>query len=732
MIEGAFSVKGLLVTGYLKAKEEALWLELLANGEPVAITLADLPRPEGLGFILPLPPVLLEEGCTLTVRKANSNDYLAEPVLLPAKITQEEAKSRDKQSPLEGELFQDRGLAISGWAINSQNPTSAVHIVAKENGKILTRTEAKGRSFRPKVSDGHAFAFLLPETLADGQKHTIDIEDNAGHPHPQSPLEVCLRLENLGQWLAKTGNLSSQEKEFLCQILKRLEIHNPGMMLAQDTWQKAFPPTRCQIKEKCRLSVILGDPESQGIERAKAKTCRTFLSKVQGVDVTVVDEAGDYVLLLQKGEKLQPQGLALMLLALKESGCALVYADGIDCQKPDQLRLKPAFDREYFAGYDYLGPLLVRAELLTRVSAGQNLDYPSLRTKLVFAAEDNSGICHVPEVVSCELPPQAGDRRQKAIHEAFQGIDSRIEVIPGPKDDLLRVKYPLESAKAPLVSIIIPTRDHAELLKLCLDTLKTSSWPRREILIVDNDSREEEALALLRKADQEEGVRVLPYPGIFNYSAINNFAASQAQGEILCFLNNDTEILEPDWLSEMLALLLAPGRKVGCVGAKLLWPNGLVQHGGVVVGPRQLACHIGNLWLDEEDGYMYTNQLVREVSCVTAACMLTPKDLFTRLGGFDSQRYPVAFNDVDYCLRVREENYRILWTPYARLRHHESASRGRDLDSMNKARSLREMNYFRARWGNYDDPFYNPNLPLSTVTEPYFGLALPPRNRRYR
>jgi GT2 family glycosyltransferase len=280
------------------------------------------------------------------------------------------------------------------------------------------------------------------------------------------------------------------------------------------------------------------------------------------------------------------------------------------------------------------------------------------------------------------------------------------------------------------VSIIIPTRDRADLLRVCLESLwHHTSYAHTEIIIVDNASCEAETMALFAQA-REKGARVVEYPHPFNYSAMNNMAAQHATGEVLCFLNNDTEVITPDWLEQMLAILEQPG--VGAVGAKLLWPNNLIQHGGVVVGPHQLAAHVGNQWHTDAPGYMGRAQLVQQWSAVTAACLLTPRQLFLDSGSFDVLNFPVAFNDVDYCLRLRQRGKHVVWTPQARLYHHESASRGSDTRKHDQARNRMEMWNFRDKWGEYADPFYNPNLTLSTVSEPFNGLALPPRNREYR
>lgn len=270
------------------------------------------------------------------------------------------------------------------------------------------------------------------------------------------------------------------------------------------------------------------------------------------------------------------------------------------------------------------------------------------------------------------------------------------------------------------------------MLARCLDSLKKTDWPDLEIIIIDNGSVEDDALAVLKQAQAQANICVLRRPGVFNYAELNNDAARLATGEYLCFLNNDTEVVQPQWLMEMAALLAMAGADGGCVGAKLLWPNGLVQHGGVIVGIHQLAAHVGNQWLEDEPGYMNRNLFTQRYSAVTAACMLTPARLFLENGGFDGRRFPIAFNDVDYCMRLGRQGKKIFWTPHAVLKHHESASRGEDKYGAARARAEREKLCFRTAWGHFEDPFYNPNLSLSAVVEPFTGLAMPPRAREPR
>ena len=205
---------------------------------------------------------------------------------------------------------------------------------------------------------------------------------------------------------------------------------------------------------------------------------------------------------------------------------------------------------------------------------------------------------------------------------------------------------------------------------------------------------------------------------------MNNFAVKQAKGSVLCLLNNDTEVISPDWLDEMVSRLAQ--EKVGVVGARLYYADGRVQHAGDVVGVGGCATHLHGVLEQEAVGYMHRAVAAQDLSAVTAACLVTPKRLYEQLGGLDEERLKVAFNDVDYCLRVREAGYKVVYTPYAELYHYESVSRGKDDDPVKKARAQAEANYMRKRWSviHTGDPYYNPNL---NGSQPDFSLSKVPR-----
>jgi glycosyltransferase involved in cell wall biosynthesis len=279
-----------------------------------------------------------------------------------------------------------------------------------------------------------------------------------------------------------------------------------------------------------------------------------------------------------------------------------------------------------------------------------------------------------------------------------------------------RVQYRLPKTP-PRVTVIVPTRDKPELLAHCVDGLLTrTDYPDVELIIADNDSQQAETLALFGKLQRDPRVRVLACPGTFNYSAMNNTAAALASGAVLALINNDIDVIEPSWLSEMVSQALRPD--VGAVGARLLFPDGTVQHAGVVLGVGTfdggpgVAGHYSLADAGSSFGYFGASALVHEVAAVTAACMVLRKSTWDAAGGLDDVDLPVAFNDVDLCLRLRGRGLRNIWTPYAALTHRESASRGDDLAPQHRARFDHECRIMRDRWGPVldADPFYNPNF----------------------
>ena len=262
---------------------------------------------------------------------------------------------------------------------------------------------------------------------------------------------------------------------------------------------------------------------------------------------------------------------------------------------------------------------------------------------------------------------------------------------------------------SPLVSVIVPTRNRLSLLRTCIEGVGRTAYPKVELIVVNNDSDDPATLAYF-EALKSDGVKVLDVAGAFNFSAMNNLAAKHAKGELLCFLNNDVEVIDGDWLS--LLALQAIKKDIGAVGARLLYPDGSVQHAGVVTGVGGGAGHAHRYQRDEETGYFLRDRLPQRVSAVTAACLLVAKDKFLDVGGFNEKDFPVAFNDVDLCLKLNARGWQSFYEPRAILIHHESKSRGSDSAKENRDRFAKELAALKRHWDTDQlrDPYHHPQL----------------------
>jgi GT2 family glycosyltransferase len=287
-----------------------------------------------------------------------------------------------------------------------------------------------------------------------------------------------------------------------------------------------------------------------------------------------------------------------------------------------------------------------------------------------------------------------------------------------------RVHYALPKAP-PQISLIIPTRNGMPLIRKCVASiLEKTTYPNYEILIIDNGSDDPGTLRYFEEIASEARVRLIRDDRPFNFSALNNAAVRQAEGAVIGLINDDIEVIAPDWLGAMVSFALQPA--IGAVGARLLYPNDTLQHGGVVLGLGGLAAHAHRNAQHYDRGYCARASLVQSFSAVTAACLVIRKEVYEEVGGLNETDLAVAYNDVDFCLRVREAGYRNVWTPYAELYHHESATRGNEDTPAKQARFAREAAYIKQRWGHilFNDPAYSPNL---TLDHEDFSLAWPPR-----
>lgn len=455
---------------------------------------------------------------------------------------------------------------------------------------------------------------------------------------------------------------------------------------------------------------------------------------------------GEYVALLDHDDVLPPHALFMVARYLHlHPSARMLYSDE-DKLTPEGTRTMPYFKSDWnpqmFLTQNMFSHLGVFETALIREAGGfrkgfeGSQDY-DLALRCVELAGDDS-VVHIPHVLyHWRIAPGStagsGSEKPYALTAAIRAVEEHLErrhikaTVEQPVSELgiLRVRYPLPT-KQPMASLIIPTRDGVALLRQCVGSvLQKTIYSNYEIIIVDNGSVQPETLAYFEKISSLPNVRVLRDDSPFNFSALNNRAAAQAHGEYICLLNNDIEVISPDWLNEMVGVAAQPGN--GAVGACLWYPNDALQHGGVLIGLGGVAGHMHHMMKRGHFGYFGRAVATQNLSAVTAACLVIRKAIYDEVGGLDEE-LAVAFNDVDFCLRVREAGYRNVWTPYAQLYHHESATRGSDMDPDKYERFTGEVRWMEKRWeGHFEhDPAYNPNLSLSTQVLP-FTLANPPR-----
>ena len=411
---------------------------------------------------------------------------------------------------------------------------------------------------------------------------------------------------------------------------------------------------------------------------------------------------GEFVLPLAPDVSLRAHALLELAMTIGQVPAALaIYADEdrIDSAgRRGDWRFKPAWSPHWLRSTNYPGRLILLRRAAARDIGGWRPDSSDAQHDLLLR-------------LTRDAAPRAVVHLAKLLAHAAQA----------PLSPTVQRERPQIPDPAPRVSLIIPTRDGADVLATCIRSIRTMTrYPDYEIIIVDNGSVQDDTRRLFAELSADPAIKILPRPEPFNFSRLNNAAAREATGSILALINNDIEVTHTDWLGEMVAL--AVQQQVGCVGAKLIYPDGRLQHAGVVIGLGGVAGHAQRFARADDPGYLHRLRAVHEVSAVTAACLVVRRDVFDAVGGLD-EGLTVAFNDVDFCLKVRAAGYLNLWTPFAELIHHESVSRGRDFTPAKARRFADEYATMQRRWGAQllNDPYYSPHL---TYDREDFSLRL--------
>ncbi|MCG7360610.1 glycosyltransferase family 2 protein [Roseomonas sp. ACRSG] len=458
------------------------------------------------------------------------------------------------------------------------------------------------------------------------------------------------------------------------------------------------------------VAVAPGQEEVVRKALARRQLSTTRITFLHGAAPESAAAQGDFVAALDPGDLLAPEAFYEMAVAIADHPEALLlYSDedavGLGGSRSAP-RFKPAFSPDPLRLGDSIGQLALFARSV--VGTGKDRLTWARHAVAEAGAAFPERIIHVPALLCQRRNPPAPPAPMAGS-------------TPQP------TSAALHDGPLPLVSVLIPTRDRADLLERCVEgLLHRTDYPALEILVVDNDSQEAATLGLFERWHAEPQIRVLPFPGAFNWAAVNNLAAAEARGEVLLLLNNDIEVMSPGWLREMVRLARQPD--IGLVGARLLYPDGLLQHGGILLGPAGSAQHVQRFARPDEPGYLGRFLSPHDLSAVTGACMAIRRTVFQELGGLEQQELQVEWSDIEICLRLRDRGYRVVWTPYATLRHWESASLGSSATPERRARFLAEQAAVLRIWPGpmEHDPFLNPNL-LASETDLLLSV---PRRRR--
>ncbi|MEI6107197.1 MAG: glycosyltransferase [Opitutae bacterium] len=662
-------------------------------------------------------------------------------------------------------------LCIRGWCLLPDG-TPPARIRARVSEREFS---GQARMPRPDVATVHGnvaardCGFLLHLVLETGQRSlVIEAADDQGAWHCvlQSPLMVFApakppMVESYEKWLhlyePNTPPALQALRERIDALPERplISVLMPVYNTPAKWLKRAVESVREQVYGNWELCIA--------DDASTAPHVRPLLESLASADPRIklvfrpvnghISEASNSALALAQGkfcalldhdDELPARALARMAEEIIRHPAAAFFYSDEDKISEDGRRYDPYFKPDFlpdlFHGQNCLSHLSVIRTDLIREAGGfraglegsQDWDL-ALR---ILEKLPPGQVHHVPEVLyhwraiegSTALAVGEKDYSVTAAHRALsehfarQGHAVKLAPVPG---NHWRVVYPLPDP-APLVSLIIPTRDRLHLVQACVESILTkTSYPRYEILIIDNESSDPATLAWFTEVQRLDArVKVLACHQPFNFSALNNFGVSQAAGTLVGLLNNDLEVINAEWLAEMVAHAVRPD--IGAVGAMLYYPDGTIQHAGIILGLGGVANHAFYRYPRGTDGYRNRARLTQNFSAVTGACLVIRRELYERVGGLNETDLAVAFNDVDFCLKVRAAGYRNLWTPFAELLHHESASRGSEDTPEKLTRFAREVAYMQATWGRQleSDPAYNPNFSLDIEG---FNLARPPR-----
>ena len=724
------------------------FVEILVDGYPVHVIRADAAvhelQKENIGdgcygFSCSLQNSIVSDSAVVEARMAN----LGTPVGTPIVLAQPSVDAPQQPSP--GAIRWLGGLRFSGWVAGRQEIATGKVLV---DGNLITHIRASTwshiRTSKEEARAIRTFDFHLPEKFADGIVHQLVVTDEAGENISGNCLTFIAYPDGFRDAVADRG--VSEPDKLRAELLDRL-LPRSVPFTAYQSWREGIPLS-LGPSASLRAAVIMIGPGSTDdtLESLQGQTYADWsaASLPQTSEPTgfladharaflLDDETNcDFAVFALAGTLFAPSALQQIASAFEKFEKAQAVYTDLDLASGDGSVWPlafPAFDYERMLEQGYCAYLFALPRRIAERSlkAGASNLYRLFNSILDDQLAPHSDIVHIPEALGM-LPEfdraaaTAGLAAAANEHLQRRDIRSRVTSSSGSVFPAIRIARALDR---PRTTIVIPTRNRQQLLEDCIESIQPAiKRTNANILIVDNDSSDPDTLRYLAKIEKR-GATVLRVAGEFNFPRLNNCAAKAARADILCLLNNDVKALDDRWLEEMLSR--ATEEDVGAVGALLVWPSGVVQHGGIVLGPSFTAMHAFSDRIDGDVGYSDLLRVAHECSAVTAACMLTRRDDFLEVGGMDEVRFPVNFNDIDYCLKLRALGKRIVFTPHAKLLHLEWASRGHDVSANDKERFERELQNLRSKWGDVlaADPYYSPMLSLDPI--PFSALAWPIR-----
>ncbi|OIQ25375.1 glycosyltransferase family 2 protein [uncultured Vibrio sp.] len=480
-----------------------------------------------------------------------------------------------------------------------------------------------------------------------------------------------------------------------------------------------FSPTDLDDELSTYCSELLSQQGKPNIQLNKV-TCLD--DEVDIINTALLDKKESFYISLTGTGRLHRHALrAISYRLASHSVSEVIYLDHDEIGEQN-LRVSPSFkprwNPDLFYSSDYISnAVAIKATLINQIGGLSSNYGKALRYELLIRCTFHTEyIEHLPYVLFHQQSLNTlfnncngFAKRALATHLLPYGID----VLDGKLNGTFHVNWPLPK-DIPFASIIIPTRNGKELVKQCIESIyKKTSYTNFEIILVDNQSDDCNAIEYFQQLAEQEKVRLLNYDRPFNYSAINNFAVREAKGEIIVLLNNDIEVISANWLDEMVRQVSR--KEIGCVGAMLYYPDNTIQHAGVVLGLGRCAGHSHKHYQRGDCGYMNRLKVVQNYSAVTAACLGVRKSVYQQVRGLNEQDLTVAFNDVDFCIKVRNAGYRNLWSPYIEMFHHESISRGAEDTPEKKKRAKAEIAYMQETWqlDTIIDPAYSQWLTIA-------------------